>query len=167
VDEDKKRSWDVALGAIAPVITVAGLLVGVWQFNAGEQNRVKLENELLIRNDTIEFNRKLWLEKLETYKNLVILAGKIAAAVADPKREPAKLGQLTTDLTAAYWGQTVFVEDQGVADALREFYLAVRDFQAGLAGGTPPDQRVKLTADRLAQACKASISRDASEEGLR
>jgi hypothetical protein len=68
MDEAGKRQWDVWLGIVAPILTVAGILVGVWQFNRGENNRVKLENELVIKKDTVEFQRKLWLNRLETYK---------------------------------------------------------------------------------------------------
>ena len=43
MDEASKRKWDVALGVLAPILTVVGLLVGVWQFNRGEINRTNLE----------------------------------------------------------------------------------------------------------------------------
>jgi hypothetical protein len=43
VDEARKRLWDVWLGILGPILTVLGLLVGVWQFNIGEHNRVILE----------------------------------------------------------------------------------------------------------------------------
>lgn len=165
MDEDRKRSWDVWLGIASPIITVTGLLIGVWQFNTGEQNRVKLENDLLIHKDTIEFHRKLWQEKLDTYRSLVTLAGKIASIVGGPQVDKAKLDPLAQELTAVYWGQTVFVEDPDVAQALKKFHQAVLDYQAGLAGGIPADENVKVTADRLAEACRASINRNVPPGG--
>lgn len=59
MDKSRKRYWDVALGIVAPLVTVVGLLIGVWQFNAGEQNKVRLENELQKHKDIAEFQRKL------------------------------------------------------------------------------------------------------------
>ena len=158
MDEDRKRSWDVRLGVVSPIVTIVGLLIGVWQFNTGEENRVKLENQLLIHKDTIDFKRKLWQEKLDTYRNLVVLAGKITAVVGQSV-DHAKLDPLAQDLTAAYWGQSVFVEDPEVAEALRKFHQAVTDYQAGLQGAEPADEKVKVTANSLSAACKASISR--------
>jgi hypothetical protein len=140
-----------------------GLLLGVWQFNKGERDRVKLENRLLVQKDTIEFHRKLWLEKLDTYRSLVTLAGKISAAVNDRTQVPDGIDVLTRELTSAYWGQTVFVEDEEVADALRDFHQTVIDFQGGWA-----DQRkVKLKADDLVQACRRSISKNIPPGGIR
>ena len=87
--------------------------------------------------------------------------------VNDANGNHSKLDPLATDLTAAYWVQTVFVEDPDVADALRDFYQAVRDYQSGLAGDLAADKKVKLSADHLAEACKASINRDAPPGGVR
>ncbi|MFM0557730.1 hypothetical protein P0D69_43360 [Paraburkholderia sediminicola] len=167
MDEDKKRNWDVWLAALAPVITVAGILVGVWQFNAGERNRVVLENELLTKKDEIEFHRKLWLEKLDTYRSIVTLAGKIAAATDSGHVDQKNFNVLISQLVAAYWGQSIFVEDSDVADALGDFYRAADSYRSGWSGtGQSKDSKpLKIKADRLAQACKASIARDAPPGG--
>jgi hypothetical protein len=157
MDEAGKRQWDVWLGIVAPILTVAGILVGVWQFNRGENNRVKLENELVIKKDTVEFQRKLWLNRLETYKAMITLAGNIVAAAEDKKTGDAAFDQLWRDLTASYWSQSIFVEDDDVAGPLRDFYTAVRDLRGGWTGA----DEVKLHANALVQACRASITRDA------
>jgi hypothetical protein len=78
MDEESKRRWDVALGIIAPILTVIGLLVGVWQFNKGEENKTRLEYQLLAQKDKLDFERKLWLERLGTYKSIAEQPGKIA-----------------------------------------------------------------------------------------
>ena len=79
MDEARKRKWDITLGMFGPVLTVAGILVGVWQFNAGERNRTNLEYQLIEKKDLTEFRRKLWLERLSSYKSVAGLAGEIAA----------------------------------------------------------------------------------------
>src|ERR1700744_5342038 len=85
MNEETKRSWDVGLSIAAPILTVAGLLVGVWQFNQGEENKTKLEYRLLAEKDKIDFQRKLWLERLSTYKSIAEQAGKIATTDKDDK----------------------------------------------------------------------------------
>jgi len=160
MDEARKRYWDVALGIVAPIVTVAGLLVGVWQFNAGERSKVRLENKLQTRKDVAEFERKLWLEKLAAYKGIVILAGKIAA-IADQRDGQRKgtpaIDDLWRELTAAYWSQGLFMEDEGVTKRLRDFYDTVRDFRGGWAKA----ENVKTKANALADACRAAIRKGA------
>jgi hypothetical protein len=157
MDEARKRQWDVWLGIVAPILTVAGILVGVLQFNRGENNRVKLENELVVKKDAVEFQRKLWLSRLETYRTLITLAGNIVAAAEDEKTADAAFDQLWHDLTAIYWSQSIFVEDADVGQHLRDFYTTVRDFRDEWVDA----DKVKLKANALAQACRASIIRDA------
>jgi len=167
MDEDKKRSWDVWLGVLAPVITVAGILVGVYQFNTGERNRVYLENELLIKKDEIDFRRKLWLEKLDTYRSIVTLAGKVVSTTDAEPFDGKSFDMLLSQFRAAYWGQGVFVEDPDVATAMVDFREAAESYRSGWSGsGQSRDNKpLKIKADRLAEACKASISRNAPPGG--
>lgn len=162
MDEARKRYWDVALGILAPLVTVAGLLVGVWQFNAGERNKVRLENELQTHKDIAEFQRKLWLEKLDAYKSIVVLAGKIAAAADQHDEHPSakpSIDDLWRELTAAYWSQGLFLEDKGVTESLRAFYDTVRDFRDDWAQAGS----VKVKANALADACRGAIRKNAPE----
>src|SRR5579859_4423065 len=105
MDEESKRRWDVALGIIAPILTVIGLLVGVWQFNRGEENKTRLEYQLLAQKDEIDFKRKLWLERLSTYKSIAEQAGKIATADKADK----SFKELVHTFDVSYWGMMIFV----------------------------------------------------------
>jgi hypothetical protein len=157
MDEAKKRKWDVYLGVIAPILTVAAILVGVWQFNRGEENRVLLENNLVVKKDAVEFQRKLWLNRLETYRTMINLAGNIVAAAEDKKTSDTTFDQLWRDLTAIYWSQSIFVEDADVGQRLRDFYTTVRDLRDGWVDA----DKVKLKATALVSACRESVTRDA------
>jgi hypothetical protein len=148
MDEEPKRNWDVGLGIVAPILTIVGILVGVWQFNRGEENRTKLEYQLLERKDKIEFQRKLWLERLSTYKSIAEQAGKIATADKKDKR----FKQFVQNFDAAYWGMMIFVEDPDVEKAMIDFHLELVDYQKGLSDG----DKVKLRADELVKACRKS-----------
>jgi oligoendopeptidase F len=149
MDEESKRKWDVGLGVAAPILTVAGLLVGVSQFNRGEENRTNLEYQLLERKDKIDFRRKLWLERLSTYKSIAEQAGKIASA--DKKKKRFKDDVQNFD--ASYWGLMIFVEDPSVEKAMIDFHVEVVDYNAGRSDG----QRLKLRANELVKACRKSV----------
>jgi hypothetical protein len=150
MDEGSKRRWDVALGIIAPVLTVIGLLVGVWQFNRGEENKTRLEYQLLAQKDKLDFQRKLWLERLGTYKAIAEQAGKIATT---DKTDKAFKG-LVQGFDASYWGMMIFVEDRDVEQAMIDFHVEVVDYQKGQSDG----DKLKLRANELAKTCRKSVA---------
>ncbi|SRR5258706_5079064 len=149
MDEESKRNWDVGLGIVAPILTVAGILVGVWQFNRGEENRTNLEYQLLERKDKVEFERKLWLERLSTYKSIAEQAGQIAATDKKDKR----FKKIVQNFDVAYWGMMIFVEDPDVEKAMIDFHVELMDYQKGQSDG----DKVKLRADELVKACRKSV----------
>jgi hypothetical protein len=150
VDEERKRTWDVSLAIVSPIITVIGLLIGVWQFNRGEENKVRLEYELIQKKDRVDFRRKIWLEQLATYHTIADTAGKIASSTGDKK----KLEGLTKDFTTAYWGLAIFVEDRQVQQAMIAFNLAIHDYETGWLDANG----LKRKAERLVSACRHSVS---------
>jgi hypothetical protein len=149
MDEDKKRTWGVGLGIGAPVLTVIGLLIGVWQFNQGEENKTKLENQLIEKRDKIEFQRKLWLERLSTYKSIAEQAGKIAATDKSDKR----FKQYVQDFNASYWGMLTFVDDPSVEKAMQDFHVDLTDYQLGRDNG----DQIKRRAVELVTECRKSV----------
>jgi hypothetical protein len=149
MDEERKRTWDIALGLVAPVLTVVGLLVGVWQFNRGEENKTKLQYELIKKQDTVEFQRKLWLERLSTYKAIAEQAGKIASTEKTDKR----FKEYARDFDTSYWGLMIFVEDASVEKAMMDFHVDLADYQLGRSDG----DQVKRRAAELVTACRKSV----------
>jgi hypothetical protein len=147
MNEESKRSWDVGLGIAAPIITVVGILFGVAQFNSGERNKIELQQALVKEQDKVEFKRKLWLERLNAYRSVAELAGKIAA-----NTDEAKFKDYVRDFTAAYWGTMIFVEDPAVEKSMKDFYFEVLDFQNGWSDGN----RLKVRADMLIKTCRES-----------
>jgi len=150
MEEGSKRSWDVGLGIVAPVLTIVGILVGVWQFNRGEENRTDLEYQLLARKDKIEFQRKLWLDRLSTYKSIAEQAGKIATTDKKDKR----FIELVQNFDANYWGMMILVEDSDVEKAMIDFHVELLDYQKGQSD----ENKVKLRADELVKACRKSVA---------
>jgi hypothetical protein len=147
--EENKRRWDVRLGIAGPIVTVAGLLLGVWQFNRGEENKTKLEYNLLSKKDDLEFQRKLWIDQVATYRSVADIAGKIAAH----EKKDARFDDLVESFSGAYWGSMILVEDEAVANAMIMFHDEILDFRAGRSDAT----RVKQRADILIQTCRHSM----------
>jgi hypothetical protein len=148
VEEARKRDWDVALGMVAPIVTVAGILVGIWQFIAGENKRVVLEQSLIQKKDDLDFARKLWIERMNQYRSVAELAGKIIAYSGDAKQK-----DIIQDFVAAYWGAMILVEDKEVERAMISFYVELKDHSDGWSD----DNRLKARADSLIAACRKSI----------
>jgi hypothetical protein len=149
MDEDRKRGWDVRFALVAPLVTVIGILVGVWQFNSGENNRRQDSATAEEQRDTIAFKRRLWQEKLDTYQKVTELAGQIVATSGAGQAAAYK------DFQSAYWGAMVLVEDKPVEEAMIAFDKEYLDLKSGWTKG--PD-RLKVRADVLAKACRASLA---------
>lgn len=144
MDEPSKRSWDVLLGAVAPIITVVGILIGVWQFNVGEERKAAYEHA-----------SKLWLQRVDTYTAVAKLVGKIAAPPDD-----ATLKQAVSDFMSSYWSDMILVEDKAVERAMVDFRIEVDDF---IRGRSTAD-RLKIRADVLMEAFKTSITEHAPQQ---
>lgn len=146
--EDSKDRWEIRLGLLGLALTLAGLIVGIWQFNAGENNRRLLDQEATLTRDRVEFKRRLWLERLEAYRKLAEVTGKIVSADNRKHRE-----QFVRDFAALYWGTMILVEDQRVQKAMISYNLELRDYSTGWSD----DERVRLRADELLSSCRASL----------
>lgn len=138
MEEPTKRNWDVGLGIIGPLITVTGIIVGVWQFNVGEAQKAKYEHAT-----------QLWMKRLETYTAVAKLAGNIAAPADD-----AAFTAAVAQFMAAYWSEMILVEDPAVEQAMIAFRVQIEDFQ----NGRSTRDQLKVRADVLMKAFKASLA---------
>jgi hypothetical protein len=155
--KEDKRIWGVAFGGW--LATVLAISVGVWQFNRGEQNKVRLENELLLRKDEIAFQRQLWLERLATYRKIAEVAGAIVATVTDKKKMEDNILEFTT----LYWGIMIFVQDKDVEQAMIDFNVEIKDYQNGWSS----IEKLKYKANSLIQACRQSAEKGSREALVR
>lgn len=160
MDESAKRIWDVRLGLAAPMLAVVGILAGVWQFNEGARNQREAEREARVSQSSEEFQRRLWLDKVQSYRQIAELTGQIVASSNVRARTKA-----IHDFTAAYWGMMILVgEDSKVESAMIAFNNEVRDLQTGWS--TDAD-RLKVRANELMLACKHSIEADRPQASIK
>ena len=132
MDEERKRLWDVWLGILGPILTVVGLLVGVWQFNRGEHNRVILENELVTKKDQVDFQRRLWQNSTRNIPFADHACWKDRGAGGRERAEKPGARQPVAELTAADWSQSIFVENDDVAGHLKGFLHDSQGLSRGL-----------------------------------
>lgn len=147
--EVHQRYVDTGVKVLGALLTLVGIFVGIHQFNAGQAARVRTEGALLLKKDEVEFKRKLWLEKLDAYKEVAEIAGMVAANLENPDQRQAEFKRFI----AAYWGTMILVEEKQVEEAMKNFLLEVQDLEGGWSTG----DRVKARADALIRACRASI----------
>jgi hypothetical protein len=152
LSEAQKRKWDVRLGLISTFVAVSGFLVGVWQFNQGERNKVKLESTSIQEKDRIDLRRKLWLERLETYRATADTIGSISAHSTRDK----DLDKQLRNFENKYWGTMILVEDENVEKAMAKFRDTAQDFRDGFKNA----DQLRRAADRVVLALKNSVETD-------
>jgi hypothetical protein len=156
--EERKRVWDATLGVVTPLVTITALLLGVWQFNRGEENKTRLESQLQSNRDTQEYRRKLFEERLSVYRTVADLAGRIAAH----ENKDKKLEELIESFIAQYWGLVVLTEDKEVEKSMIRFHDEILDYRKNVSDST----RVRIRADELVKACRLSLQEQRSVAGL-
>jgi hypothetical protein len=124
--EERYRRYELILKALAPVLTVAGILLGVWEFQAGERNQRERDLRSIAIQDSLEFKRKIWEQQLSVYRDLSNTIGQIASST-----NTAAFGTAAAKFEEMYWGAAVFTEDREVEQSLHKVHLALRDFREG------------------------------------
>lgn len=149
--EEAYRKWDVAAKIIAPILTVAGILVGVWQFSAEQREQLKRQSIMLSENDKLDFKRRMWEKQLEVYTKVNNIVGKIATSNQNDKKLLAEID----NFYSLYWGDMIYVKDEAVEKAMIDFHLEIQDFLKRISD----KDRLKLRANDLVEACRQSSKR--------
>jgi hypothetical protein len=108
---NKTALIETTIKIIAPLITVAGLLIGVWQFTAQQTY-----------NDKMEFKRKVWEKRLDAYSEMADVMSKIVTEDNQFKKD--SLGKKFEQL---YWGKLPLFEDSLVEKSLKTFQETLQD----------------------------------------
>ena len=146
--EDTYRRWDITVKAIAPLVTIAGLLIGVWQFSRGQAVQLEREYKLLAEKDRLEFKQRTWEKQLEVYTKVTNVVGRIAGENLSDSELKKSIGEFDS----LYWGDMLYVEDKAVADAMKDFHLETQDYLKG----TGDHNRLKIRALMLVEVFRQS-----------
>jgi hypothetical protein len=152
MNEEIYRKWDVGLKIIAPILAVAGLLAGVWQFTREQAAQLERQYQLIAENDRLEFKRKVWEKQLDVYMKVSNVVGRLASG----NQSKDQLTKEIEQFDSLYWGDMIYVEDEAVEKAMIDFHVEIQDFLKGV--GTR--DRLKVRADSLIRACRESSKRN-------
>ncbi len=133
---EKKESWWWRI--IPSLLTLIGILVGIWQFNKEQEIR-----------DQNEFKRNIWTRRVEAYEKV----GNATASVVTSTNDSARFEKAIKDFHHLYWGVMPLVQDDDVEKAMIKFNAEIRYFQR--KESTPDDLRKR--GYQLMRACKSSI----------
>jgi hypothetical protein len=146
--EESYRKWDLAVKVVAPILTVAGIIIGVWQFSRDQSAQLERQYALIAQNDRLEFKRKTWEKQLEVYSKIGDVVGRIAGA--DLSKD--KLLREVEQFDSLYWGNMIHVEDSAVEQAMIGFHVEIADFLRGIS----TKDKLKVRGDFLIKACQES-----------
>lgn len=155
-------NWDMALKVVGSIVAVAGLLFGVYQYQAGREDKVAAEKAQREQQAAAEKAQK----KSQYYAKATSLAAGFAQATtkaeADEKRK---------QFWELYLGELSIVEDENVKLAMQDFGGAIRQWEKYNTGdsdfsapsmfeleakdGSP--QTFDKLAYQLSQACRESL----------
>lgn len=140
MDEAKKRNWEVGIGLLTPVIAIAGLLVGIWQFSSGQEKAAEAA-----------FARELFLRKLEACSSLAGVVSEVLTESAN--RSATQLDEQTRGFEHAFWGNMILFADPTVESNLITFRHELLDFADGWSNAL----RLKRSGVRLLEACRVAV----------
>jgi len=143
--EETYRRWDIGVKIIAPIITIVGLLVGIWEYSKERDAQLQRQERQIRLNDELEFKRRLWEKQLDVYLKITSAVGQIAA------RKPST--KAIDQFYSVYWGDLIFVEDdKEIEQAMVDFHLEIHDYLVGIGTQT----RLKLRANSLIKVLQKS-----------
>lgn len=146
--DEAYKKWDLTIKTIAPIITVLGLLVGVWQFTRGQSAQLEREYKLLEEKDRIEFKQRTWAKQVEVYTKVSNVVGRIAAEDLSDDELKKTIGQFYT----LYWGDMLYVEDEAVEQAMIDFHVEIQDYLKEIGNR----DRLKVRAKQLIEVSRQS-----------
>src|SRR5215469_14587801 len=103
--------FELIIRIIGAVVTVAGVLIGIYQYSDQKAH-----------NDELEFRRKMWEKRADAYSDI----GNIVASIVTNNVDTS-LQRLNTEFLKRYWGTLVLVEDSLVEQSMIKFKNEVND----------------------------------------
>jgi hypothetical protein len=144
--KDKQKSnttfvyLDYFVKLITPLITIFGLLIGIWQFNRQQSF-----------NEKLEFKRKMWEKQLDAYTQISDNVSKIII-----ENDRNRLDSLSRKYEELYWGKLPLFTDKNVHYSMKEFREILQDHLNGIKN-LNDGNLLKKSGYKLINNCQKSI----------
>ena len=111
--------------AVAPLLTVLGIMVGAWQFTSQMSHESKME-----------FSRSMYTKKLQAYEQVGKAVGDLLVVPHDERlwidaEDTLAFDSCLERFRTCYWGVLPLVEDSTVEKAMIEFKNMARFYRRG------------------------------------
>jgi len=127
---------------IAPLITIGGLLIGVWEFN--QQQMI---------NDKMEFKRKIWEKRIDAYTEITGVVSEIVT-----EKNNHKLDSLSRRYEQLYWGKLPLFDDTLIEQSLKQFQNILHDANSGIKDKNNINENLlKKSGYQLVKNCQRSM----------
>lgn len=106
------------------LISVATVLIGIFEFNSQQRANIELEYFKLKANDSTNFSNKQWEHKSEIYVQISQIVGNIISFQKDERIDTAQIKKFSK----IYYGESILVEDSIVNVAMTHFKRSIDDY---------------------------------------
>ncbi|MBL8001852.1 MAG: hypothetical protein JNL05_07820 [Flavobacteriales bacterium] len=125
MEQSTKERIEFATKAMAPLLTILGILVGAWQFTSQIANESRME-----------FTRSMYNKKLAAYEQVGKAVGDLLIVPHDEQLWIAPKDTVAFDsclkaFRTCYWGVLPLVEDSTVEAAMFQFKEMARFYRRG------------------------------------
>jgi hypothetical protein len=148
-----KRSelWEIRIGFLSAFVAAAGVIVSVLIYVHGLKASIEKEQQLINARSQKEYERKLWDERRENYKELASTLGTIASEI-EVENKISK--ESLKSFSKAYWGSLIMVEDESVKNEMVKLKNDLRD----LSKNRISNEKIKLRIERIISLSKNHLA---------
>lgn len=126
---------------VGPIIPLIAIIAGLWQFNAGQEGNYRME-----------FNRRMFERKLNTYDELAKITGEIVMAADDT----LKFDSLRMQFDRLYYTRMVLSENDTVSSLMIDTRNELLDYRNNESDIIRVKKRVLFLMDKI----KGSLAGD-------
>jgi hypothetical protein len=153
----KKELWEVRIGLFSAFVAAASVVASVLIYVHGLKASIEKEQHLINARSQKEYERKLWDERRESYRELASTLGTIAAEIEVDKKTSKKSLKA---FSKAYWGSLILVEDESVKSEMVKLKSDLRD----LSKMRISSNKIKLRIERIVSLSKVHLSEVVANE---
>jgi len=149
--EDTRKNIALIVSIFGPLFTLITIVIGIYQYRETQRHSAIASMETQRRSVEMEFLRLDIQRQVDTYVHMCNALGRLAAATNDDRLYQERF----RDFLTIYWGESILIEDRGVARAMKELRIYAEENVSLDNQASVNKLNGKIMA--VAEECKASI----------